>query len=204
MVVVCLDLEGILMPEIWPDVAKITGIETLTKTTRDIPDYDELMKSRLEALNKHKITFKDIQDVICEINPLPGAVEFANWIRQNYQLIILSDTYQEFFQLMQHKLGMPTIFCHTLKIGTSGMIDDYQIRLPDHKRKTVESLKQLNYRVIASGDSFNDVSMLKAADCGILFRSPEHFKIQFPEFPATQEYEELKSAIILSEKKIRN
>ena len=195
MIAVCLDLEGILIPEIWLNVAKTTGIEALSKTTRDIPDYDQLMQMRLRILTENGILFQEILEIIRGIDPLPGATKFLKWVRQNYQLVILSDTFEEFFRPMQEKLEMPTIFCHSLKIGTSGIIENYCIRLRDHKRKTVASLQGLNYRVIASGDSFNDLSMLEMADVGILFRPPDGIKAQFPHLPITWEYQALRAEI---------
>ena len=195
MIVVCLDLEGILMPEIWMNVAEAVGVEALNKTTRDIPDYDRLMRMRLQILRENGISFGEIQDIIRRIDPLPGAMELSRWIRYNYQLIILSDTFEEFFQPMQSKMEMPTIFCHALQIGDTGMIEDYRVRIRDHKRKTVASLKGLNYRVIAVGDSFNDLGMLREADAGILFRPSNALQPQFCDFPVTMEYGALKAEI---------
>ena len=195
MIVVCLDLEGILIPEIWWNVAEKTGLEELKKTTRDISDYDQLMRMRLRVLKENGISFREIRQIIQEIEPLPGALEFSNWIRRYHQLIVLSDTFEEFFRPIREKLDTPTLFCHTLTIGDTGMIENYRIRLSGHKRKTVELLKSLNYRVIAVGDSFNDLSMLEAADAGILFRPPAAFTARFPEFPAKWDYRELKSEI---------
>ena len=153
MIIVCLDLEGILIPEIWWNVAEKTGLEELKKTTRDISDYDQLMRMRLRVLKENGISFREARQVIQSMEPLPGALEFSNWIRRHQQLVILSDTFEEFFRPIREKLEAPTLFCHTLTIGDTGMIENYHIRIHDHKCKTVKSLRNLNYRVIAVGDS---------------------------------------------------
>lgn len=188
----CLDLEGVLIPEIWQGVAERTGIEELNLTTRDIADYDELMQKRLSVVNSNNVTMKDIQAVISEMDPLPGAVEFTEWLRSQTQLIILSDTFQEFAAPLMKKLGMPTIFCHSLEIDPSGRITNYKLRQQDQKKKAVAAFKSLNFKVFAAGDSYNDVSMLKEADSAFFFRPNETIIKEFPEFPVAYEYNDLK------------
>lgn len=195
MHVVCSDLEGVFVPEIWINVAERTGIAELRLTTRDIADYDLLMKRRLAILDAHQLKLKDIASVIAGMQPLPGAVEFIDWLREKTQLIILSDTYEEFARPLMKKLGWPTLLCHSLSIDASGAIASYHLRQPDSKRRSVQAFKSLNYRVIAMGDSYNDVSMLKAADHGILFRPPDSVRAEYPEFYWTYAYDELKGRI---------
>lgn len=188
MHIVCSDMEGVYTPEIWIGVAEKTGIPELRLTTRDISDYNVLMKKRLSILAEHRITIHDIQDVIAGMAPLPGAVEFLNWLRSRMPVIIVSDTYTQFAGPLMEKLGWPTLFCHTLTIGEDGTVLDYNLRQPDAKRETVRALKGLNYDVIAIGDSYNDISMLQEADAGILFKPPENVTAEYPRFPATHDY----------------
>ena len=195
MNIVCSDLEGVFVPEIWINVAEKTGIEELRLTTRDIADYDVLMKRRLAILDENNLKIDDIKAVIATMNPLDGAVEFLNWIRSCTQIIVVSDTFDQFARPLMEKLGWPTLFCHTLSIEPDGFISDYVLRKKDAKREAVISLKSLSYNTIAVGDSYNDITMLKEADNGILFNPPDNVKNEFPEFPVTFSYEELKSII---------
>ena len=202
MVVTCLDLEGVLVPEIWIAFAEKTGIEKLGLTTRDIPDYDELMRGRLKILDENNLKLADIQEVIGGIAPLPGAKEFLSWLESEFQVIILSDTFSQFAGPLMEQLGYPTLFCHDLVVDEAGRIADYRLRIPDAKTKAVAALKLLNLKVIAAGDSYNDTGMLKEADVGILFRAPENVVEEFPQFPVTRTYEEFKTAIIEASKKL--
>lgn len=195
MELLCLDLEGVLIPEIWINFAKKTGIKELEATTRDIPDYDVLMTQRLRILREHNLGLPAIQEVIADMGPLPGAKEFVEWARTHFQLIILSDTFYEFAHPLMRQLGWPTIFCHKLEVGADGMITDYKLRQPDQKREAVKSLHQLNFRIIAAGDSYNDTTMLGEADHGFLFDAPDNVIAEFPQFPAIHGYEALKEAI---------
>ena len=195
MKIICADMEGIFTPEIWIQVSKKTGIEDLKLTTRDISDYDVLMKRRLGILAAHGLKLKDITDVIETMDPLEGAVEFLDWMRSQTQVIVVSDTYVEFAKPLLRKLGWPTLFCNSLTIAADGSISDYKLRQKDGKRKTVLSLKKLNYGIIAVGDSYNDISMLKEADAGILFRPPENVKNEYPELPVAYTYDELKTVM---------
>lgn len=195
MNIVCSDLEGVFVPEIWINVAERTGIEELRLTTRDISDYDVLMKRRLAILDENNLKIDDIKAVIATMNPLEGAVEFLNWLRSRTQIIVVSDTFDQFARPLMEKLGWPTLFCHTLSIAPDGFITDYVLRQKDAKRETVISLKSLNYNTIAMGDSYNDITMLKEADNGILFNPPDNVKNEYPEFPVTFSYEDLKSII---------
>ena len=195
MHLVCLDLEGVLVPEVWINFAEKTGIEALRLTTRDIPDYDQLMRGRLRILAEHKLGLREIQEVISSMEPLPGALEFMRRLRQDYQVIILSDTFYEFGMPLMQKLELPTLFCHKLIVAPGGQITDYKLRQNDPKRHAVVALKGLNFRVIAAGDSFNDTSMLGAADVGIFFHAPENVTQQFPQFPVTTTYAELEAQI---------
>lgn len=195
MEIVCLDLEGVLVPEIWINFAKRTGIKELEATTRDIPDYDVLMRQRLRILDEHQLGLNDIQAVIADMGPLPGAREFTDWVREHFQLIILSDTFYEFAHPLMRQLGWPTIMCHKLEVSAEGRITNYVLRQPDQKRAAVKALHGLNYRVIAAGDSYNDTNMLGEADKGILFDAPENVIREFPQFPVTRSYEELKAEI---------
>lgn len=197
MHIVCSDLEGIFTPEIWINVAERTGIEELRLTTRDISDYDVLMRRRLTILQKNGLKLKDITDAISTMDPLKGAVEFLDWLRSVTQIIMVSDTYEEFAKPLMEKLGWPTLFCNTLTIGPDGSIADYNLRQKDGKCKAVLSLKRLNYTVIAIGDSYNDITMMKQADTAFLFRPPDNVKEEFPEFPVSYKYYELKDLIKL-------
>ncbi len=191
MDIFCSDLEGVFVPEIWINVAEKTGIEELKLTTRDISDYDVLMKKRLDTLKKHGLKMKDITDVIATIDPMEGAVECVNWLRRRAQLIILSDTFEEFAGPLMEKLGLPTLFCHSLTIDAEGNIAGYNLRQQDQKKKAVAAFKGLDYRVTAFGDSYNDINMLKEADAGILYCPPQNVIDEFPEFPVALNYDEL-------------
>jgi len=195
MDVVCLDLEGVLVPEIWIQFAEKTGIEELKATTRDIPDYDELMQQRLSLLDGNDLRLDDIQGVIREMQPLPGAKDFLDELRKSYQLIILSDTFYEFAQPLMQQLDWPTLFCHRLAVSDEGRVVGYKLRQSDPKRKSVQSLKNLNFRVYAAGDSYNDTTMLQEAHAGFLFRAPQNVVAEFPQFPVCDEYHELRSLI---------
>ena len=196
MELVCLDLEGVLIPEIWIAFAEKTGIEALKATTRDIPDYDVLMKQRLAILDQHGFGLNEIQAVISELDPLPGAKEFLEWLAPRFQVVILSDTFYEFAMPLMAKLGFPTLFCHKLEVSPEGQITNYLLRQKDPKRQSVRAFQLLNYRVIAAGDSYNDTTMLKQAEAGILFKAPDNVIAEFPQFPAVQEYDELKVEIL--------
>ena len=190
----CLDLEGVLVPEIWIAFAEQTGIEKLRLTTRDIPDYDELMRGRLKILEENNLKLDDIQKVIQEIKPLEGAYEFLNWLKSEFQVIILSDTFYQFAGPLMAQLDYPTLFCHTLVVGDDGRIADYTLRQADGKTKAVKALQSLNFKVVAAGDSYNDTGMLKQAEAGIFFCPPESITKEFPQFPVTRKYEEMKQA----------
>ena len=189
--IVTLDLEGVLVPEIWIAFAEKTGIDELKLTTRDIPDYDELMKGRLSILNKNSLKLADIQAVISMLTPLEGAKAFLDELRSITQVVILSDTFQEFAKPLMKQLDWPTIFCHDLEINEQGSVINYRLRQPDQKRKAVASFRGLNYHVIAAGDSYNDTTMLGEADKGFLFRSPDNVKDEFPQFKSAEEYVDL-------------
>ncbi len=196
MLVVCLDLEGVLMPEVWISFAERTGIPELRITTREEPDYNKLMRYRLDILDSNRLTIDDITDVIEEMQPLDGAVEFLDWLRSNWQVIILSDTFSQFAGPMMDKLGRPTLFCHTLEIDEdSRRIADWTIRLEDQKCRTVEALRAMNFNVIASGDSYNDTTMLDAANAGILINPPQNVADEFSQYPVATNYTELRDAI---------
>ena len=193
---VCLDLEGVLVPEIWIAVAERTGIDELRRTTRDEPDYDVLMRYRLAILERHGLRLPDIQAVIATMAPLPGAVEFLDWLRERFSgVIILSDTFAEFAHPLMRQLGFPTLFCHSLEVAADGRITGYRLRMPDQKRASVQALQSVTFRVIAAGDSYNDTAMLLAADAGILFDAPQHVIDEFPQLPVARGYDELRSAI---------
>ena len=191
MLAICLDLEGVLIPEIWINVAERTGVSELTRTTRDEPDYDRLMSYRLRILDQNDIKMGDITSTIESMDPMEGATEFLASLESRWPTLILSDTFSQFAKPMMKKLGNPTLLCHTLVIDETGRIEDWEIRYDDHKRKTVESLIEMNYQVIAAGDSYNDTSMLSAASAGILFRPPENVIQEFPQFPVAMDYSEL-------------
>ena len=196
MELACLDLEGVLVPEIWIKFAERTGIEELRATTRDIPDYDVLMKQRLAILDQHNLKIDDIQQVIAELSPLPGAIEFINWLRERFQVIILSDTFYEFSEPLMRQLGWPTLFCHRLITDDEGRVVAYKLRQKDPKRASVKAFHSLNYKVIAAGDSYNDTSMLSEADVGILFHAPKNVIDEFPQFNAVQEFIDLKQEFL--------
>ena len=188
--IVTLDLEGVLVPEIWIAVAEWTGIDALRRTTRDEPEYDVLMQYRLAVLTEHGLTSSLISDVIAGLEPMPGARAFLDQLRSLTQVVILSDTFEQFAAPLMVHLGMPTVFCHRLVVENDRIVD-YRLRQRDHKRRAVEAFHGLNYRVIAAGDSYNDTSMLGAADFGLLFKSPANVRAEFPQFPAVDEYDEL-------------
>ena len=194
MILACLDLEGVLVPEIWIAVAERTGIDALRRTTRDEPDYDKLMRGRLEILDTNGLGLPDIQDAIRTLDPLAGAGEFLDWLRERFQVMILSDTFYGFAAPLMRKLGNPTLFCHDLDVDPGGRIRGYRLRMADQKRESVQAFRALNFRVIAAGDSYNDTSMLGAADRGILFRPPDNVIAEFPQFPLTTSYDELRAA----------
>jgi len=194
--VVCLDLEGVLIPEVWIAFAEKTGIDALRRTTRDEPDYDKLMRGRLEILDEHGFKLSDIDEVIGSMEPLPGAKEFLDELRGRTQLIILSDTFYQFAGPFMRQLGQPTLFCHELLTDDTNRVTDYRLRIPDGKRKAVAGLKNLGFRVHAAGDSYNDTTMLKEADRGILFRCPDNVAEEFPQFQRTDAYSELLPALL--------
>lgn len=196
MEIACLDLEGVLVPEIWINVAERTGIEELRATTRDVPDYDVLMKQRLALLGRHRLGIGDIQAVISGMRPLEGAPEFLDWLRERFQVVILSDTFYDFAAPLMRQLGWPTLLCHRLEIAPDGRVVDYHIRLDDQKRRAVRAFRELAFRVLAAGDSYNDTNMLAEADAGILFRPPDNVVREFPQFPVTHSYEELREAFL--------
>lgn len=196
MHILCLDLEGVLVPEIWIGVAERTGIDALRLTTRDIPDYDELMQGRLRLLDEHGLGIQDIQAVIEGLGPLPGAREFLDWARGEMQVAILSDTFYEFARPLMAQLGWPMLLCHRLSIDSQGRVADYHIRQKDPKRQAVKAFHALQYRVIAAGDSFNDTSMLEEADAGFFFLAPDNVTERFPQFPATHSYDALRERIV--------
>ena len=196
MELACLDLEGVLVPEIWIAFAERTGIEELRATTRDIPDYDVLMKQRLGLLQQHNLKMDDIQAVIAELEPLPGAIDFVDWLRERFQVIILSDTFYEFSQPLMRQLKWPTLLCHRLITDESGRVVDYKLRQKDPKRASVQALHSLNYRVLAAGDSYNDTPMLGEADVGFLIHAPQNVIAEFPQFQALNTLEELKVAFV--------
>ena len=193
--IVTLDLEGVLVPEIWIAFAEKTGIEQLKLTTRDIPNYDELMTGRLAILNEHGLKLADIQEVIGTLAPLEGAKAFLDELRSITQVVILSDTFLEFAKPLMEQLAWPTIFCHDLEIDAEGQVANYRLRQPDQKRKAVAAFRSLNFRVIAAGDSYNDTTMLGEADTGFLFRSPDNVKAEFPQFRSAEKYDELMGLI---------
>ncbi len=193
---VCLDLEGVLVPEIWISVAERTGIPELRRTTRDEPDYDVLMRYRLDILDAHGLRLGDIQDVIATLEPLPGAADFLGWLRESFTgVLILSDTFAEFAQPLMRQLGWPTLFCHSLEVADDGRITGYRLRMPDQKKASVQALQGVAFRVIAAGDSYNDTAMLLAADAGILFDPPQNVVDEFPQLPVARGYDQLKAEI---------
>ena len=192
MQVICLDLEGVLIPEVWIAFAEKTGIDELKATTRDVPDYDELMQKRLGLLSRHDLKLGAIQEVIGRLEPLPGAKDFLDRLRQNYQVIILSDTFYEFARPFMAQLAWPTLFCHRLDIAEDGQVMNYLLRQKDPKRQSVRALKQLQYKVFAAGDSYNDTTMLAEADAGFLFRAPQNVIEEFPQYASTDDYDSLR------------
>jgi len=192
----CLDLEGVLLPEIWIAFAEKTGIEQLKLTTREIPDYDELMQGRLKILNDNNLKLIDIQNVIKTLSPLAGAIDFLAWLKSEFQVIILSDTFYQFVEPLMKSLDYPTLFCNDLIVNSKGDITGYQLRQKDGKTKAVSALKKLNFKVIAAGDSYNDTGMLQEADAGILFCPPDNVIKEFPQFPVSRNYEEFKKTLL--------
>ena len=195
MEIVCLDLEGVLVPEIWIAFAKETGIPELERTTRDEPDYDKLMKYRIGILKEHSLGLKEIQETIAKIDPLPGAKEFLDKLRELTQVIIISDTFSQFAGPLMKKLGYPTIFCNSLEVAEDGEITGFKMRIENSKLTTVKALQSIGYDTIASGDSHNDLGMIKASKAGFLFRSTDEIKKEYPELPAFETYDELMAAI---------
>lgn len=195
MQVVCLDLEGVLVPEIWIAFAERTGIPEFRRTTRDEPDYDKLMRYRLALLREHGLKLPDIQAVIAGMAPLPGAREFLDALRERYQVVILSDTFYQFADPLMAQLGRPTLLCHRLVVDADGTVADYRLRMPDQKRCAVEAFKALNFRVLAAGDSYNDTAMLAAADAGFFIHPPPAIAAQFPQFPVHADLPSLRASI---------
>ncbi|SFU42564.1 bifunctional phosphoserine phosphatase/homoserine phosphotransferase ThrH [Butyrivibrio sp. INlla21] len=195
MNIVCLDLEGVLVPEIWIAFAKESGIPELKKTTRDEPDYDKLMNWRIGILKEHGLGLKEIQETIAKIDPLPGAKEFLDELRKTTQVIIISDTFTQFATPLMEKLGWPTIFCNSLEVADNGEITGFKMRIENSKLTTVKALQSIGYETIASGDSYNDLAMIRASKAGFLFRSTDKIKADYPELPAFEEYDDLLAAI---------
>jgi phosphoserine/homoserine phosphotransferase len=196
MYIVCSDLEGVFVPEIWINVSKQTGIDELKLTTRDISDYDVLMKRRLELLKQHGLKLNDVQKVISLLNPLPGALEFVDWLRTRLQLIVVSDTFTEFAEPLIRQLGRPTLLCHHLTTDSAGNITNYNLRQKDAKKKVVEALQSLNYKVIAIGDSYNDIAMLRKSELGILYNPPQNVIDEHNDLPVVKSYNDLKKIIL--------
>jgi phosphoserine/homoserine phosphotransferase len=194
--IACLDLEGVLVPEIWIAFAEKTGIEELKKTTRDEPDYDILMQYRLDLLREHKLGLNEIQEVIATLSPLEGAADFVDWLRERFQVVILSDTFYEFASPLMKQLGYPTLLCHKLETDNNGNVVDYRLRQANPKRQAIVGFKSMYYRTIAAGDSYNDTTMLAEADAGILFHAPDNVIKEFPQFPAVQTFADLKQEFI--------
>jgi phosphoserine/homoserine phosphotransferase len=194
--IACLDLEGVLVPEIWIAFAEKTGIEELKKTTRDEPDYDVLMQYRLDLLRQHKLGLNEIQEVIATLSPLEGAADFVDWLRERFQVVILSDTFYEFASPLMKQLGYPTLLCHKLETDESGNVVNYRLRQANPKRQAIVGFKSMYYRTIAAGDSYNDTTMLAEADAGILFHAPDNVINEFPQFPAVQTFADLKQEFI--------
>jgi phosphoserine/homoserine phosphotransferase len=199
---VCLDLEGVLVPEIWITFAERTGIPELRRTTRDEPDYDKLMRYRLDLLRQHKLGLPDIQRVIASMGPMEGAKDFLDALRERYQVVMLSDTFYEFGMPLMRQLGMPTLFCHRLETDAQGFVVAYQLRMPNQKAEAVKAFRGLNFQVIAAGDSYNDTAMLSDAHAGILFRPPQNVIAEFPQFPVVRDYAGLRSAIDAAARRI--
>lgn len=203
MEIICLDMEGVLVPEIWINFAEATGIPELRRTTRDEPDYDVLMKGRLKILDEHGLKLADIQKVIGDMGPIPGAKDFVDDLRTRYQVVILSDTFYEFAWPLMEQMGRPTLFCHNLVIDEDGRVADYKLRMPDHKREAVKHFKELKFATVAAGDSYNDTTMLGEAHAGILFKAPDNVINEFPQFPSCTEYAELTALIDEAAARIR-
>jgi phosphoserine/homoserine phosphotransferase len=193
--IVCLDLEGVLVPEIWIEFSRRTGIPELSRTTRDEPDYDKLMRGRIRILDARGLGLPDIQKVIAGMRPLQGACEFLDWVRGQCQVVILSDTFYQFAAPLMRQLGDPTLFCHELVVDAGGRVRDYRLRMKDQKRAAVKAFRELNFHTIAAGDSYNDTGMLAEAHAGILYCPPANVAAEFPQFPVTRDYDELRSAI---------
>ena len=200
--IACLDLEGVLLPEIWIKFAEKSGIDELKITTRDIPDYSKLMRTRLQILQTHNLKINDIQDVINTLEPLEGAKEFLSWLKSEFQVIILSDTFYEFSGPLMKQLDYPTLFCHRLVIDDKGSIVDFHLRQEDQKTKAVKALQGLNFKVISAGDSYNDTGMLQQADSGILFCPPESVIKEFPQFPIANNYKDFKALLLGAREKL--
>ena len=196
MEIACLDLEGVLVPEIWIAFAEKTGIQELKKTTRDEPDYNVLMNYRLDLLRQHGLGMNEIQEVIASLKPLDGAVEFIDWLRERFQVVILSDTFYEFASPLMKQLGYPTLLCHRLESDANGAVTNYKLRQANPKRQAIVAFKSLYYRTIAAGDSYNDTTMLGEADAGILFHAPQNVIDEFPQFPAVQTFAALKQEFV--------
>ena len=201
MEIACLDLEGVLVPEIWIAFAEKTGIEELKKTTRDEPDYDVLMQYRLDLLKQHGLGLNEIQEVIATLSPLEGAADFVDWLRERFQVVILSDTFYEFASPLMKQLGYPTLLCHKLETDANGNVVDYKLRQANPKRQAIVGFKSMYYRTIAAGDSYNDTTMLAEADAGILFHAPDNVINEFPQFPAVQTFDDLKREFIRASKR---
>ena len=193
--IACLDLEGVLLPEIWIKFAEKTGVEELKLTTRDIPNYDELMNKRLSILKQNDFKLSDIKDVISTLEPLEGAIEFHQWLRSEFQVIILSDTFYQFVSPLMKKLDFPTLFCHQLVIDNNDSISGYKLRQANGKKEAVKAMQSLNFKVVAAGDSYNDIGMLKQADMGILFDPPKNVIDDYPQFPVSNSYEDFKNKL---------
>ena len=200
--IACLDLEGVLLPEIWIEFAKQTGIDSLKLTTRDIPNYDELMSGRINTLSQNNLKLKDIEDVIYTLKPLEGANEFLKWLKTEFQVIILSDTFYQFSKPLMKQLDFPTLFCHNIITNDAGVITGYKLRQKNGKAEAVRALQGLNFDVIAAGDSYNDIGMLKQADIGILFNPPKSVINEFPQFNVTKNYNEFKNELLNSKQKL--
>lgn len=203
MIVVCLDLEGVLVPEIWISVSKTTGIPALSRTTRDEPDYDKLMRGRIDILDRHGLGLRDVQQVIGAMEPLEGAAAFLDALRDRFPVVILSDTFAEFAGPLMRKLGRPTLFCNELEIDAAGRIAGYRLRQLDGKKKAVAALRSIGFRAVAAGDSYNDTAMLAEADAAILFRPPDNVVRDFPQFPVARSYLELERAITEAEARLK-
>ncbi len=201
MLVACLDLEGVLVPEIWINVAEVTGIDELRLTTRDIADYDELMAHRLRILDAHGVTLSQIQEVIAGLGPLPGAAEFLDWLRERFQVVILSDTFYQFGMPLMAQLGHPALFCHNLEVADDRIVG-YRLRQHDQKTKAVAAFQSLNLKIVATGDSYNDTGMLTQAEAGILFSPPDSVVAEFPQFPVARDYQQLRAEFLQAAERV--